>query len=428
MGQTDIAPDRRRFRGVVVVLAIAFGVRFLWALAMHVDVRGQFLFDASVYDLLARRLAAGKGYIGYLGEPVAFFPPGYPAILAALYAVFGQRLVVAWIANAVFGALTCLVVYAIAARLVDRRAGLVAAAVLAVFPGDVFYSALTMSEATFGLLFTGILYLVVRWHDGAPASRWLLLGVALGVASLVRGVALPFLVVPTLVWLITAGFRTALIRAAWAGLGIALVVLPWTARNLVVMGAPIVLSNDGPYAFFNAHNPMATGTQFVGMNELRKQEWGSLERLPNPQREVEQARGELRYAVRYALTHPWHELTLIPRRIGYLYEHDHQALVPTTPPRRLSVAGKPMGPDLDALAARVADVYFFGVLLLALAGLPRVLRAADGTAWVLPLTVAYFMLLHGVLFFGEPRYHAPLVPIFSILAAGVVGRRLGTIG
>ena len=43
--------------------------------------------------------------------------------------------------------------------------------------------------------------------------------------------------------------------------------------------------------------------------------------------------------------------------------------------------------------------------------------AASPSALVLPLTVAYVTVLHGVVFFGDPRYHAPLVPVFSILAA-----------
>jgi len=36
---------------------------------------------------------------------------------------------------------------------------------------------------------------------------------------------------------------------------------------------------------------------------------------------------------------------------------------------------------------------------------------------VLPLTIAYVTFMHGVFFFGDPRYHAPLVPVFAILAA-----------
>ena len=267
---------------------------------------------------------------------------------------------------------------------------------------------------------------MVRWRDGAPPSRWLLLGVALGVAALVRGVALPFLVVPALMWWITAGLRTALRRVGWATLGIVLVVMPWTVRNVLVMGAPIVLSTDGPFVLFNGHNPLATGKQSLAMNDLRRQMWPSLAQLPSPRRETEQAKEELRFALQYAVTHPWHELTLISWRVFYLYEDDHQGLRPATPPRRLSVGGSSIGPDLDALAARLADAYFLVVLLLALAGLPRVLRAADGVVWLLPLTIAYFTLLHSMLFFGDPRYHAPLVPVLSLLATAGLRRRAAT--
>jgi len=49
-------------------------------------------------------------------------------------------------------------------------------------------------------------------------------------------------------------------------------------------------------------------------------------------------------------------------------------------------------------------------------------RTAWREAWttteaVLPLTIAYVTFMHGVFFFGDPRYHAPLVPVFAILAA-----------
>jgi 4-amino-4-deoxy-L-arabinose transferase-like glycosyltransferase len=423
MPSPDVARDhevRRRRRALGAVLVVAFGLRLAWALALHVDVRASFRLDMSVYDLLARRLAAGEGYARYLGEPMAFFPPGYPAILAVLYTVFGQSLVTAWVANAAFGALTCLFLHATATRLFGPAVGLGAAAILAVFPGDVFSSAYTLSEAGFGCLFVAVLCLFVRWNApdaGTPSSRWLLFGIVLGAAALVRGVALPFLVVPALVWLAALGLRVALVRTALATLGLALVVFPWTLRNQVVMGAPILLSTDGPFALFVAHNPVASGTQSVDMNEQRKREWPWLETLPYPQREVTQARLELRYGLRYLLTHPRHELTLIPKRIYYLYEHDHHALIPATPPRRLRLGGEPVGPNLDTLMAAVADLYYFAVVLFALVGLPRAARAADVSAWVLLLSIAYYTLLHGVLFFGDARYHAPLVPVFCVLAA-----------
>src|SRR5262249_31774935 len=35
----------------------------------------------------------------------------------------------------------------------------------------------------------------------------------------------------------------------------------------------------------------------------------------------------------------------------------------------------------------------------------------------LPLTLAYVLFVHGVLLYGEPRYHAPLLPVLAVLAA-----------
>jgi hypothetical protein len=38
--------------------------------------------------------------------------------------------------------------------------------------------------------------------------------------------------------------------------------------------------------------------------------------------------------------------------------------------------------------------------------------------------VAYIAVLHGVLFVGDPRYHAPLYPVFALLAGeGLVRMR-----
>ncbi len=399
----------RRLLALAAVLVLAFAVRLGCAFGLRTDVRATFRFDMSVYDLLARHLANGKGYVGYLGLPTAFFPPGYPAILGAAYRLFGDGLATAWTMHALLGALTCLLVYAIAAHLFTPAVGLAAAAILAVFPGDVFGATVTMSEVTFGCLLAAILYLFVRWNDAVPTvppSRWFLFGVVLGGATLVRGIALPFLAVPFVIWALADGLRTAVARTALAASALLLVVLPWTARNYFVMGYPILLGGDAPFAFFNAHNPLAFGSQSVAMNHFRRREWPWLEKLPLPQQEVEEARAEVRYALDYIVTHPRQELGLVPRRIYYLYAHDHYALLPGS-----------LSPRRHVLLVRYADAYFFATVVLALVGLVAAFPLASPSALVLPLTIAYITFMHGVLFFGDPRYHAPLVPVFSILAA-----------
>jgi hypothetical protein len=191
-------------------------------------------------------------------------------------------------------------------------------------------------------------------------------------------------------------------------------VLPWTVRNYAVAGAPILLSTDGATAFFIGHNPLANGTETTEMLALARREWPWVEQLPPPRRDVEDARLKVLYAARYWLTHPRHELALIPKRLYHLYGREYR--VPS--PLRLTIAGRTLGgPALDGIVPAVANAYFRTVLVLALGGLPFAFGAAHSAARILPLTLVYFTLLHGVVFFSSPRYHAPMVPVLCILAA-----------
>jgi 4-amino-4-deoxy-L-arabinose transferase-like glycosyltransferase len=396
-------PTSTRARVGAIVL-VAFVLRLGCAIALGNDVRTHFIFDPSVYDLLARRLVEGRGYVGYLAQPTAYFPPGYPAVLAGAYLVFGDDLRVAWTLNAVCGALTCLFTYLIGVRLFTPRIGLLAAALLAVFPGDVLRSSLTLTEPLFGCLVTVATYLFVRWRTAAARrGRWLAFGAVLGAAGLVRAVALVFPFVFAVVWAIRDGVRTALARTGAVVAGISLVLLPWMARNAALTGVWII-STDGTYAFFNTHNPMANGTQSVDMHELRVREWPWIARLPLEQQEVAMSREELRYGFRYALGHPREELAAILPRLGYLYGSDHHPLSADSP----SAARHAV--------LRIADLFFFAMLLLAAIGLPDALRPPPERL-VLPAIVLAITALHAVLFFGEPRYHAPVVPALALLAA-----------
>ena len=245
-------------------------------------------------------------------------------------------------------------------------------------------------------------------------GRWFTFGVVLGVTSLVRGVAFPFLAVPAAVWLICQGVRVSAMRTSVAALGLLLVVLPWTARNAMVMGYPSLISTDAAAALFNAHNPLAFGSEKIEMSVLGEREWPSVQRLPLRQREVARAKAEVDFAIRYIVSHPWEEVPLIPWRIYYLYAGDHYPLRSETPQR----------PILHRIAVVGADAFFLIVLLLALIGVPETLTAEDSRL-ILPLTIVYFTILHGVLFFGAPRYHAPLSPVLSILAPVGAGRVMG---
>lgn len=115
-----------------------------------------------------------------------------------------------------------------------------------------------------------------------------------GIASLVRG---PALLVPgvlaVLIVLEHRLRRVAFVRIGLLGAGLILAITPWTVRNQVSLGAPILISSDGAYAFFNSHNPYANGSQDFHMSKLRRRLFRGVYFLRNPEREVAMERAEI---------------------------------------------------------------------------------------------------------------------------------------
>lgn len=420
---------------LALILLAAFTIRLAWVLVVQSDPRFDFQFDANFYQQAARGLLAGEGYRWYRAQPTAYLPPGYPVVLASVYAVFGENPFVGKLLNVVLATLTCFLVHRVAKHAYGEGVALPAAALFAVCPGDVFASALLLSEVVFGCALMGILLAFLRWsgEPGASGSwRWLLFGVLLGLASLVRGVALLLLTVFIVVWVLELGWRRPVFRRALlATLGLVLAILPWVVRNAVTMGAPILISADGAYVLFQGHSPIADGTQSFRGSRLRDELFPEYAKLPRPHKEVTMSRAQIAYALRYWATHPKHELSLVPRRLFHLFAHDHWALdqlrrkVPD--PATGATRHEVVGAAWDHRFARVADVYFYALLTLALAGLVLSLTSWRPRRWLLPLAFAYFQVLHGVIFIGAARFHAPLVPILAVLAsvavAGVMRRR-----
>jgi 4-amino-4-deoxy-L-arabinose transferase-like glycosyltransferase len=322
---------KRRVLLLAAILLLAFSLRLAWALAVESGTRQSFTIDANFYDRVARWLLQGRGYLWHNGQPTAYFPPGYPLLLAAVYGVFGDSLVVAKLLNVVLGTLTCLLTYAIGRHAYGESVGLLAAALFAVFPGDIYGVSATLSEVPFACLLAGTLFAFLVWSRDPPRPSswcWLLLGLMLGLASLIRGIALPILAVFVAAWLPSSGFtRETLKRALLTAVGLTLVVAPWAVRNQLVMGGPILFSTDGAYVLFNAHSPVADGTQSFAMNAFREEVFSEYRDLPRAEKEVAMSKAQVRYAVRYMLTHPLRELSLVPKRLYHLYRDDHWAFL-----------------------------------------------------------------------------------------------------
>ena len=170
---------------LLVVIALAGALRLAWIL--YAKTEPVWFFDPWSYDRLAAALAEGRGYINEAGQPTAYYPPGYPAVLGAVYWLAGHHPHAGEALNVVLGALTAGLVYWIGSRSFGRAAGLLAALAFAVFPSHILYASQLHSEVVFTavyLLALGLLLTTPPPGDRRWLASLLAAGVAIGAAAL----------------------------------------------------------------------------------------------------------------------------------------------------------------------------------------------------------------------------------------------------
>ena len=219
-----------------------------------------FQHDAGTYHQGALNILSGRGYVHdrwpWTGCR-AFFPVGYPAFLAGVYALAGPEPLAALAANGVLVAVTVVLSYGLARRLVGEALGRMAALAFALLATTMRMSQTEHSEPLFMvLLYASLLLACGRRTLGRAA----LAGVPLGLASLVRVTALPapalFLVIFAL---LGETWRRAAARALVLGAAALCVVAPWTLRNARVLGHFVPVSTNGGYNLWVGNRPDATG-------------------------------------------------------------------------------------------------------------------------------------------------------------------------
>lgn len=208
--------------------------------------------DGRYYHVVASRIADGMGYTWLWPDGAvtyaAHYPVGYPAVIGALYAVFGKRAVVAMVFNAAIGTAGVWAVHRLTATVAKRGGAALAALLAALHPALVFYTPALMTEGVVASLLVLAAYVVHRARRAPAAQRWLWtlgLGVLFGVITLVRPQTL--LVAPFFGALALSAFGR---RQAFAGAAMTLaltiaVCMPWTLRNCARMGRCVFVSANG---------------------------------------------------------------------------------------------------------------------------------------------------------------------------------------
>jgi 4-amino-4-deoxy-L-arabinose transferase-like glycosyltransferase len=412
------ANGRSHLRWLAGILLVALVLRVLWVAVVQPDPRDGRTDDTWVYYTVSRTLADGDGYVDIVEQlPTASVLPGYPAILSLLFLLPGDDVAAARAFNVFLGVAMVAGVYYLGSRLWDRRAGLIAAGTMALFPSHIFFASLLMREPLFAAALVGFLCLALAWTiERRPSPlQVLLLGVVAGFVVMVRTEGFAVVGVIVLAWLLI--HRSWRRVAAYSGLlllGMAVLIVPWTVRNAVQVGSPVVTYTGGGVVLAEAHHADAGGrpaqelSQSMGMRYAIR-----FQNLPQPERDVRKDREALADSFRYAFTHIPGELSLMPHRLAWFFRGERDVLffiqnAPPGEPRELSSTA-------EGLLGGIADGYYYAVAGVMVLGLPFWLGRMRRRHVLLWGPFAAYCAMWAFLFAGLPRYHFPLVPIFAVL-------------
>lgn len=369
------------------------------------------LSDSDSYVNLARSLLAGEGYQQLRGEHLvlAWRPPGFPLLLLPFIWVTGD----AWWAPALLNVacymLSAFVIRDLCLRIADERCGTFAVALFTIWPSGLLLTGIAATEGPSLLLLLLVGWAMVVARDD-PRLRWpVIAGFAIGLGALVRPSLLPLPAL--LLWLavIRSADRPRSFRNAMLASVVAVACIsPWTMRNFLVLGTPVLISTNGGDVLYRANNPLASGG-FTPQGEI-----GLEHLLPD---EVAWDRASKRAAMEWILDNPATFARLAARKLAISFAEDTTGAYWALS-RAHNVTGLPY-----RIAVVVSNTWWVGVWMLALAALVRHREwfLSDINAGLLMWLLVLLPTVHAV-FEAQPRYHMPIVGILVSISSLVAVR------
>lgn len=410
----------RERRWLIVILLIATALRLAWILYAAREPHG--FHDPTLYGVFAGRIANGDGYTAANGEASAYYPVGYPGALGAVVWLVNTTPLpeniptTAALFNLLLGVGTVALTFEVGRRLFDNRIGLISAAVVALWPNLIFHTAVMLTETLFNFLVMAAILLLVALPASARKIGWRRLaafGVVLALSALVRPISLAFLPALAIVLAVARfGWRLTLQYVGSAALAIVIVLVPWTIRNARETGSFVPISTNLGDNLCMSRHPGATGA-FQAVPECIVDKKG----LKTPDYEVRVNSTNIRRSARFVRDHPFSEARLVFLRGYHTIKNDHDGLLASE-----SYGSNRYIPSaLRRVLEILADGYFFAALALSVLAVPAFVGRAR--PWRLFfLLSATALAVQPLVFFGDPRFHVPVLPFLAVMAAVTLSR------
>lgn len=251
-------------------------VALLLRLAAIIALRSWTSPSAMEHDTIARAMMLGWGFAfndwGVI-QHTSVQSPLFPYLLFAGFKLFGTGSPFAYGAimlfNAVLGAASCALTYAcVRALRGPARVGLLAAALVAIWPTQIYAATFVQAIVFITFCTLGVIWLWYRAVDTQRMGPWIGYGVVGCAGALTEPVLLPFMALSGLLILawrtlpMSIRLRNAAVLLACAGL----IIGPWAVRNYFVHGAIVPVKSTFWVNVWKGNNPYATGTDRLAIS------------------------------------------------------------------------------------------------------------------------------------------------------------------
>ncbi len=369
--------------------------------------------DASWYFNRAVTLVQHGSY-SENGLPTAYWPVGYPAVLALLFTFTGPNLAAAQFANLFFAACSFWLLFRFVKTVFESElAARLSVLLLTLYPNNAAYVPLVATETLYTCLLLCVSVLLVT-RSSLPTL--LLIGITLGLATLIKTQTL--LLAPVLViiaslknWSLHA-FKPAMVRAITAFILMLAVIAPWTLRNYAVFDEFILVSTNGGTSLLAGNNPSVVGDykhDYSDTDPLFKQAGFSAAN------QVESDKRARQLAKQWILENPGTFIGLMPKKFFRFWAPDGEA-------EWGYQAGTPWYDQYAKWfrSARIINQVYYFILLGGFAVATwKLLRTPAKPELYYGLAIAAFFTLISLVFSGQSRYHFPVMPFVLAYAAWI---------
>jgi 4-amino-4-deoxy-L-arabinose transferase-like glycosyltransferase len=417
---TQAPSSRRRWlRNPHAWLILVFILQAAVVLALY--GRSPLTGDERDFDLLARNLVHQFRYSLSAAPPLESTgekSPGYPVLLAGIYALTGDSILIARTFQFILLGGTVVLLYRVAEEVAGRRLALIAAFLCATYPPFVGVSVRLLTEPLAIFLTTLLILLLVRIKRERPLVGWKTfasVGFVMGIAVLVRPSLAGLIIVPGLMALTPpASWRMKFQRMAALAVPFVLLLAPWTLRNIIELRAFAPLGTESGVGLY------ASAKQYAGgVGSVAEAMHGWVLVGPEDAQRIAAARQK---AEQMNVADPGFLAELIYERqcradaIRIIRSLSARQILTALPLRYLYFAGpSDLGPWINTPFHRVVQLDFLCLVVLVLVG-AWMARRWLLTAWLLWLPLVYLALVHTI-FHVEARYSLPARPFILILAA-----------